>query len=309
MNKITAKKEVQFGKEIITLQFAYDKATLDYVKSIKEAKYSGSLRCWYIPYTAENAKQFGMGNVLDIDEVYRNRVKGMNAKNMGLYLDALKHKGTILNTKKTYIHEFCQFLSQNSERDVSTFTLEDIRNYLLKCIEYYKNSEVTLFSRINSIKFFYEKILGKTDFLKYLPNPQRSPRVQPLTVNEIESIIEQGEEGRNKLMIVFVLKYSIAPVAIVKIKVRDLDLSEGQLMLPHRVITFSNETMVELQAYLEDAKPKEYLFENGKESELSLRMLQVVINTAVKKAGIKRVIGKYTTRISYGLQLHQMRIA
>lgn len=310
MNTITAKKETQFGKDIITIHFAYDKETLDYVKSIKDAKYSGSLKCWYVPYTDESAGLLGLGNKQNTKKSspQKRDIKGVNAANMDSFVVELKKDKNEENTQKTYIQEFSKFLSDNKYKDISEFTLEEIRDYLLVCINKYNISETTIFSRLNTMNFFYTKVKGKNGFLKNFPKPQRPPRLEPLTRDEVQKILSYIEDKEYLAMVTLVMVYGVDPKDLINIKIKDIDFDSGELKLPYRILNLKKTFLRFLKNYLINYSPKEYLFESNRGRGYSLRMLQVIIKNVTHGAGVVRPVGKYVTRLSYKEQLQQVRI-
>ncbi len=313
MNTINAKIENQFGKDIITIHFAYDKATLDYVKSIKNAKYSGSLKCWYVPYSDESARLLGVAKPQNSEKIERRfsskqNILGVNVANMDLFIRELKKDKNEVNTQKTYIQEFSKFLSDNKNKDIAEFTLEDIRDYLLLCINKYNTSETTMFSRLNTLNFFYTKVKGKNGFLKNFPKPQRPARIEPLNGDEIHTILSSIEDEEYLAMVTMVMVYGIDPKDVVNIKINDINFDSGELILPYRILKLKKSFLKSMKKYLNNYSPKVYLFESNRGNGYSLRMLQVIIKSATQAAGIVRPVGKYAVRLSYKDQLLQLRL-
>jgi len=75
------------------------------------------------------------------------------------YLDKLEMRKYANNTVKTYVTSFETFINHYHTKELVSINESDVRNYILKLVK--KTSlMLTINSAINSIKFYYESVLG-----------------------------------------------------------------------------------------------------------------------------------------------------
>jgi integrase/recombinase XerD len=81
------------------------------------------------------------------------------------------------STVRTYRGELLTFFKALGKWPANQVTIEDIKRYLLKCVGE-GLSENTIHSRINALKFYYEKVLGYEKFFFQFPRPKK-PQLLP----------------------------------------------------------------------------------------------------------------------------------
>jgi len=87
--------------------------------------------------------------------------------------DFLLLKGYSKSTIKTYVNEMAVFLRTLGHVRADSLQEDQIKRYLLYCYEKLGLSENTLHSRINALKFYYEKVLKRNRFFWNIPRPKR----------------------------------------------------------------------------------------------------------------------------------------
>ena len=169
------KRGSRHGEPVICIEFPYNREIIDALKTKSGAKWSTSLKCWYIPENDFNLSSFftGLKPVAHIDYSNLKLKPGEQAKaqpkkpdrvkNVSLphgYLEQL-HQGRYRdNTIKTYTHYFKQFIAHFSERELPGIAKEEINEYILQLIRERNISPSQQNQRINSIKFYYSNSKG-----------------------------------------------------------------------------------------------------------------------------------------------------
>lgn len=75
--------------------------------------------------------------------------------------------------------------------DVDRFTSEEIRTYLLQCLQQFKLLENALHSRINAIKFYYEQVLRQDKIFLDIPRPKRPSLLPQVTsIQDLQKMFE-----------------------------------------------------------------------------------------------------------------------
>jgi hypothetical protein len=167
-------------------------------------------------------------------------------------------KGYSNKTKKTYLSEMSQLLQTLGNRAADLLTPELIKRYLVYCFEKLGLEENTLHSRINSLKFYYEQVLGREKFFWEIPRPKK-PFLLPKVISE-EKILEGLLTIKNlKHRTILLLAYSagLRVSEAVAIKVTEINSDRMQIFLTgakgkkDRLVTLSNTILVLLRSCLE----------------------------------------------------------
>jgi integrase/recombinase XerD len=88
-----------------------------------------------------------------------------NRKALADFEQHLKLKSYSASTRKTYCNEFRQLLVLLKKKPVWDLTEEDLKRYLVYAMEKEGIGEHTAHSRINALKYYFEKVLGGSGFL------------------------------------------------------------------------------------------------------------------------------------------------
>lgn len=89
------------------------------------------------------------------------------------------------NTIRTYRNYFRDFLLYFSEREIDKLTPDEINDYILSLIIEKNISSSQQNQRINAIKFYYEKVLGKEKLTFSIERPRRERKL-PGVLSPIE---------------------------------------------------------------------------------------------------------------------------
>lgn len=178
------KKHISFsriqhkGEQIIALRFAYNRSLIASVKRIPLIRWSQSKKCWYLKqnafkldsvkallpsdvYLDTAAPALAENDETDVPETSKNTSMKLGLKVPQAYTNLLDLKQYSKSTKKVYLHYFGKFIRHFTGRDLKTIQVEDINQYLLNLIREKNISTSQQNQRINAIKFYYEKVLGR----------------------------------------------------------------------------------------------------------------------------------------------------
>jgi site-specific recombinase XerD len=285
--------------------------TDDLVKRFRKlpgAKWSNELVAWHIPDNDENRLKF------DITEKKKSnfppRISANNQHILKQFIETIQLKGYSSSTLKTYKNEFTVFLSYLNKKSASDCNLSDIRAYILHCLNELKLTEATIHSRINALKFYYEKILHFERFSIEIPRPKKPyqlPKV--IDISEVKKLFEVTTNLKHNTMLKVCYGMGLRVSEIVNLKIIDVDSKSMQVIIEKakgkkdRYVNLPQSLLQQLRSYFKEYKPKYYLFEGLNASQYSCRSAQQVFKHALEKAKINKVVGIHSLRHSFATHL------
>lgn len=293
----------------IAVYFEKDINLIHHIKQIKGARWSASLKVWHVPDHVENRKKFklpekiiGTQNISKIDPV--------NQKAYQAYIDLLYLKAYSHNTIKTYTVEFAQLLYLIKRKSVEKLTVENLKSYLLYCLQELKLSENQVHNRINAIKFYFEKVLQQSEISIEIPRPKK-PTLLPKVIHadDIAKMIKQTSNLKHKALLMLAYGMGLRVSEIVNISITDIDSKSMQVHIraakgkKDRYVNLPEAILPILRAYYIEFKPKKHLFEGQFSEKYSIRSAQQVFKQSLARANINKDVGIHSLRHSFATHL------
>ncbi|WP_029522365.1 tyrosine-type recombinase/integrase [Persephonella sp. KM09-Lau-8] len=166
---------------------------------------------------------------------------------------------------------------------------KDIQAYL----NYLRNENKkpsTIKTSYMALRLFYEKLLNVVDFTE-IHIPQLNENIpEILTRKEIKKLISSIKNPRHRLIIGFGYCCGMKLNEILSLKVNDIDLNEGIINIRgkhSRKIPVPQTILQELQMFLTQESPKEFLFQSrDTKSPISHRSVEIMFKNSLRKAGL-----------------------
>ncbi|WP_175392657.1 MULTISPECIES: site-specific tyrosine recombinase/integron integrase [Aquimarina] len=327
---ITLKHLLIGNQKMIGLQFYPDKVIQALIKELPNPKWSKGFSMVYIANTKENLAEvfekfrgvawingnsfFKEKPIRDNQPVdinwYRNRSKTTSYKYVPEeYLRKLELKRYALNTCKTYIIQFEKFINHYCDNDIVALSEEEIRSYLQHLISQNKSNSY-INQAINSIKFYYEVVMGMPNRFYSIERPRKEQKLpQVLSKEEIRSIIANTNNIKHRCIVSLLYSSGLRRSELLDLKLTDID---SKRMLIHirnaknnkdRYSLLSEKVVKDLRIYYRQWKPKEYLFESPNGMKYSGKSVGAIVNRAATKAYIKRKVTPHILRHSFATHL------
>ena len=140
------------------------------------------------------------------------------------YLEKLIQKRYSQNTIKTYTSYIRSFMEEFGDRNLGSVTTPEIDAYILRLIKTSGISASQQNQRINAIKFYYEKVLGRKKVYYHLNRPRKEkglPKV--LTVEEVELILKDCKNLKHKCILMTIYSGGLRRSELINLKIADID--------------------------------------------------------------------------------------
>lgn len=297
-------------KNVIFFKIADDIPFLTEIKNCVGRNWSSTQKMWYLPDNSEYRKRFNIPETPVIGKRVLSKVSDTNKNEIQQLINQLQLFGYSSNTIRTYVQDFAQYLYFLQEKPAKYGSITDVQNFLLYCINTLKLAENTLHSRINGIKFYYEKVLHQPQLLLDLPRPKKQlilPKALHLT--EVKRLLEKTDNLKHNTILKLIYGMGLRVSEIINIKIEHIDSKSMRVFIVRgkgkkdRYVNLPESILPQLRDYYKTYKPKEYLFEGQYGGAYSVRSVQQIFNEAVKKANIIKKVGVHSLRHSFATHL------
>ena len=314
------------GQEIILIKFSYDRFLSDRIKEIKGAKWSRSLNSWYfLKATFElgsfkkhfdkhvSIKLLQPGKTIESNKVGKLCNKYSYRAHISLpkgYTEILEQKRYSKSTIQTYSAYFQDFIHHFNGRNLDTINTEEINDYILSLIQLSNISGSEQNQRINAIKFYYEKVLGRAKQYIKIERPRKEKTLpDTLSKTEIRSILEVTANIKHKCMLELIYSAGLRRSELLELKLTDIDSKRMLIKIraskgkKDRYTLLSENVLVHLRQYFVAYKPSDWLFEGLNKKQYTSTSISKVFKRSAVKAGIKKRVHLHMLRHSFATHL------
>lgn len=309
---------------VVKIEFAYNRELINELKARTNARWSANMNCWYIPQNNFNLGEFftAMKPVAWIDysavknnseplnkKKQSNQKKSNRNKNIILptgYLEKLEQERYSENTIKIYTHYFKAFVAEFSNKELPKITKEEINAYILRLIQEKDISPSQQNQRINAIKFYYEKVLGRKSEYYDIGRPRKERKLPDvLSKEEIAAMIKSTENKKHKFLIALIYSCGLRRSEAINLKTEEIDLKRMQVKIrgakgkKDRYVPLAKKTFVYLNEYYKNEEPKIFVFEVKPGRKYSATSVYNVIKKTAKDAGIRKRVYPHILRHSF----------
>jgi len=291
-------------KPVVFIDFDFDWSIVRIMREYSSATYVPNKKRWYILKSYfqlnEFLNLFGNRSAVDVSSLMKFR------KIPDEYINTLIIKNYSKNTIKTYVNYFEDFMEYYADKDLENIISDEINSYILDLIKRNNISTSQQNQRINSIKFYYEKVLGRASEYYYIerPRPERKlPDV--LSKKEISALLRASTNIKHKTIIALIYSCGLRRSETINIKISDID-SERMLIKirgakgkKDRYVQLSPNLLALLRSYHQAEKPLTWIFEGRHGKQYSEMSIYKVVKNAAKNAGIKKRVYPHILRHSF----------
>lgn len=231
-------------------------------------------------------------------------------KIMEAYANLLMQKRYSPNTQKTYLGYFSDFCENFPFKDINYISKDEIDHYILDLIRTKNISPSQQNQRINAIKFYYEKVLGRDKEYYDIHRPRKEhhlPKV--LSKNEIKRMIQSCKNIKHRCIVMLLYSAGLRRSELLDLQIGDIDSRRMLIMIKDakgnkdRVTLLSENLLSMLRDYYKKYKPKKYLFEGPGGKKYSASSVANILKHATLKAGIRKNVTPHMLRHSFATHL------
>lgn len=226
------------------------------------------------------------------------------------YKELLIQKRYSNNTQRIYCNYFKDFGNHFKNAKLEELNTEEINKYILSLIQVKNISISQQNQRINAIKFFYEKVLGKNKQYYELHRPNREHKLpKVMSKNEVKKILNSCGNIKHQCILMLIYSAGLRRSELIDLKVSDIDSERiviniiGAKGKKDRVSLLSENILHLLRKYYKAYKPQKYLFEGAKGGKYSLTSVAKILKNAAQKAGIRKNVTPHMLRHSFATHL------
>jgi len=300
------------NKEIVVIQFDYSSEIVSLLKQNFPAKWSQTKKCWWIARKDFNYNKF--------KEVFSNIAKITLPPKKGIvteqtlpsnYLEKLQRLRYSDSTIKTYSKYFRDFKAAFKNIDIDDLGPEEINDYLSDLISERKMSTSQQNQRINSIKFYYEKVLLREKLYYKIDRPRKESKLpKVLSKREIKDIISNCNNLKHKCILSVIYSAGLRRNELINLKLTDIISDRGLICIQaakgkkDRYTLLSKELTQSLRLYYKEYQPQIWLFEGVKPgTQYSASSIVNILKRSCYKSKISRRITPHMLRHSFATHL------
>ena len=231
------------------------------------------------------------------------------------YLELLERKRYSGNTVKIYTSYFRQFQLHFGDRDIRTISRNEINRYILDLIKSKGISTSQQNQRINAIKFYYEKVLGRKKKYYQINRPLKEKKLPTvLTKAEISLILAACNNLKHKCILMTLYSGGLRRSELINLKISDIDSQRMLIRITNskgnkdRYTLLSRTLLGQLRVYYKAYRPKHWLFEGPGNKQYSATSIVKIFHKALKQSNIGKHATPHTLRHSFATHLLEMGI-
>lgn len=330
--QITLKHLVINEKRHIGLKFYPDKVIQALIKQLPDVKWSKEYSMAYIPNHKGNLNRIfqvfkgvawinmnsfsqgyrrkGDNPPLNID-YYRKRLLPTGYRPCPEeYLKKLETKQYAFNTAKAYIAHFEKFINYFKDKNLLEIQEMDILAYMSKIARDSKYSKSYQNQMLNSIKFYYEVVLGMPNRFYSIDRPFKDKKL-PVVISkeEVRRMIAVTKNIKHRCIIMLLYSAGLRRSELLKLKLEDIDSKRMCIYVrdakgnKDRQTLLSEKLLLDLRKYWKEYQPEDFLFEGEKGGAYSATSVRRVVARSAENAGIPRRITPHVLRHSFATHL------
>lgn len=315
----------------IGLQFRANRDLQEKVNLLPKVDWSENYQMYFLPNSRENLQliykifkgvAWIIGNYFFHNKPLANKINKASFKREtdvkfgrrtqlcpDSFLEKLEIKKYAPNTAKIYISCFEAFMRFYPNTRLDKIDENDIRNYLLHLIRK-GSSDSYVNQAINSIKFYYEIVLGMPNRFYSIERPRKSKKLpEVLSVVEVQNLLAEIKNIKHKCIVGLLYGSGLRRSEVLALRPEDIDSNRMLVRVNRgkgnkdRYTILSATLLKDLRNYYKRYQPQSFLFESPNGGSYSPTSVVRIVSRVAIKAGIKRRVTPHMLRHSFATHL------
>lgn len=328
---ITLRHLIIEGQKCIGMQFFPTRTILALIKTLNQPLWSDTYNMLYVINSEPNLEAIfatfrGVAWIncryffknkpitrnapeVDLGLVRKSASVALNNSHLQEYIDLLETRRYSFNTAKTYVSLFRDFMACYRDRDLIEINEMDIKAYLLKVVQSGKSTSYQN-QVINAIKFYYEQVLDMPQRFYEVERPLKEHRLPVvLSTEEITALLDATANLKHKTMLTILYSAGLRRQELLDLEQKDIHADRMQIHVraakgkKDRYTVLSVKALSLLREYLNQYKPRKWVFEGPNNSQYSASSLASIVRIGCLKAGIAKEVTPHTLRHSFATHL------
>ncbi|MCF8239059.1 MAG: site-specific integrase [Saprospiraceae bacterium] len=311
------------------------RAAHDFLKHLPERSYDSAFKRWWIPaektivdrirdhYTGLGAKvidrtQAGAIKSRRPTPTFGERQRLLLAKfpkqhqsTLQQYTDALIRMRYSWNTVRGYTGTFAAYLTSLHGTPPEMANPRMVNDYLAG-LSARKVSEALVHTAVNSIKFYYVKVLFVPDFkIEEIQRPRKSHRLPVfLSIQEADQLLRASDNLKHTAILYTLYSGGLRLGELLELQLKDIHWDRNQIMIrggkgkKDRSVMLSQTLKDVLRQYFDQYQPRVWLFEGqGGNRPYSAKSVQQIVKRNAAKAGIQKRVTPHVLRHCFATHL------
>ena len=307
------------SEDRIYVKFFYKVEIIDLLKTLEGSYWHSGRKLWSIIGGKKNLWIFintmlAKGFKPLAGDVYHNKSEFMKPNvykfsNQDLpqkLMNFMVLKNYSQSTIRIYTDHISTFLNNWKGGEIKDLSSEEIAKYVHSTLIQTNYSRSYQNQMINAIKLYYRVIQNRNLNQLDLPRPLQEKKLPiVLSRDEIRSIITRTFNLKHKTIITLIYGTGIRLGESVNILIRDIDFQRKLIHIragkgkKDRIVPLPEILVKQLDIYLKQYVPSEYLFEGFKNQQYSPRSVQKVLKQALVRAGIRKNVSVHSLRHTF----------
>ncbi|MBI2579359.1 MAG: tyrosine-type recombinase/integrase [Candidatus Aenigmarchaeota archaeon] len=213
-------------------------------------------------------------------------------------------RGFSSRTADAYAYHTKKFL-EFAKKPVKEISKDDVKDYVRRLLAE-KKDPASVNLAISSVNFFFREVMRKPYMAldKRVKEKKKIPEV--LTKEEVKRLISAISNPKHRLMLEFLYGCGLRLSELVNLKPGDINTEERLLKVREgkggkdRFVSVPETVIKHVTPFME---PEELYLFPGRKSHIHWKSVQLIVESAARKAGIKKRVTPHTLRHSYATHL------
>ena len=303
----------------ILIKFKYNEVLIVLMRSLKNAFWSATLKCWCIEDTAENLnlivvllknKAVINSEHLQKKNLYKHQLNESQKTLLNNFFIYLRGKRYRKSTIDTYVFFVADFIAFHTKKDLNSLDSRSVEEYLEVVFIKRKYAISTQRQFISALKlfiiFYPETMINDLE----LARPKRSKKLpNVLAPEDIVTILQVTKNLKHRAIIALLYSSGLRVGEVTALELSHIDIVRNQLKVvsgkgrKDRFVVLAQTFLPLLNNYLITYKPHFYFIEGPNKKRYSESSIRKFLHNSVALAGIKKHVTPHTLRHSYATHL------